>query len=60
MGKTRRRNPMAREVAKPNYRQRRVKDKRKQKLEELNNPEDWVWMCDKCGKDTGKCDCQEK
>ena len=60
MGRTRRRNPGARELEKPQYRGRRIKDKRQQKLEELNRPEDWVWMCGQCRKETGKCDCQEK
>lgn len=37
MGKTRRRDPMARELSKPQYRQRKKKDKRKARLEELMN-----------------------
>jgi hypothetical protein len=39
LGKTRRRDPIARELAKPQYRQRRKGDKRRTRLEELNNKE---------------------
>ena len=39
MGKTRRRNPYAQDLGSPKYRQRRIKDKRKKKLEELEQNE---------------------
>lgn len=47
MGKTKRHNPYARELEKPQYRGRYIKDKRKVLLEKLNNEastedlEDW-------------------
>lgn len=63
MGKTNRRNPYARELAKPQYRQRvvtsngrKVKDKRRRKLEDAEKDIEYYEGCVICGLPDG-CDC---
>ena len=59
MGRTYRRNPYARSLTKPQYRGRKMKDKRQQRLQELMS-EDAEIICFRCRDLYEACTCEQE
>lgn len=59
MGRTYRRNPYARELEKKQYRGKRMPDKRRQRMDELEAEEGNLAnvICIRCGKNLDTCGC---